>query len=139
MKGLDTLIKLHKRALDELRRAIGVLENQKLQLQNLSRRLADELRKEMEEAGKRPEMGQFFGGFAKRIKTRQEHIATEIKALDKKIDTLTDEARAAYGELKKYEVAKANAKRRAEKEAQRKETIRLDEIAGQQDRRKRKN
>lgn len=138
MKGLDTLIKLHKRALDELRRAIGVLENQKLQLQNLSRRLADELRKEMEEAGKQPEMGQFFGGFAKRIKTRQEHIAAEIKTLDKKIDTLTDEARAAYGELKKYEVAKANAKRRAEKEALRKETIQLDEIAGQQDRRKKR-
>ena len=138
MKGIDTLIKLHKRELDELRRRIGVFENQKQQLVNLSHKLAEELKKEIEEAGKRPEMGQFFGGFAKRIKTRQENIATEIAALDKKIDALTDEAREAFGELKKFELAKANAEKRAAKEAMRKETIALDEIASVQDRRKKK-
>ncbi len=139
MKGLDTLIKLHKRTLDELRKQIAVVENQKAQLVALSKRLSDELRHEIEVAGRQPEMGGFFGGFAKRIKARQEQIAAEIKKLDKEIATLTDAAQVAYGEVKKFEIAKANAKKRALKEQDRKDTIRLDEIAGVQDRRKRKN
>jgi hypothetical protein len=44
MKGLDTLIKLHKRTLDELRRKIGALENQKQQLLDTSKKLTTNCR-----------------------------------------------------------------------------------------------
>jgi flagellar export protein FliJ len=138
MKGLDTLIKLHKRTLDELRRQIGVLENQKQQLLNLSQKLSEELKEEIKIATGRLDMSQFFGGFAKRIQTRQQGIAEEIKTLDKKIETLTDSARVAFGEVKKYEIAKANAEKRKQKEIMRKETSALDEVAGNQHQRKKK-
>lgn len=139
MKGIDTLIKLHKRTLDELRRRIVGLETQKQQLLDTSKKLDEELRYEMEMATQKLEMSGFFAGFSKRIQERQKSIAQEVKKLDKQIAKLTDEARLAFGEVKKYEIVKANAEKRAAKERERKETIALDEIAGNQDRRKKKS
>lgn len=138
MKGLDTLIKLHKRTLDELRRQIGSVENQKQQLIHLSRKLDEDLKQEMEMASQRADVSQFFGGFAKRIQKRQREIAQEIKTLDKKLDALTEAARVAFSEVKKFEIAKEKSVTRAKKEAARKEGSELDEIAGQQDSRKKK-
>jgi flagellar export protein FliJ len=135
-KGIDTLIKLRKRVLDELRRSLASLENQKAQLKNVSARLEDELLREIKLAATQPEMGNFFGDFAKRIKNRQQEIANEIKALDKKMDKLPLEISEAYSELKKFEIARENAKKREAAELNRKETIALDEIAGQQHQRK---
>lgn len=138
MKGLDTLIKLHKRTLDEIRKQIVKVENEKAQLIALSKRLSEELAQEIKTAAKQPEMGMFFGGFSKRIKNRQESIAAETAKLDQQLATLADAARAAYGEVKKFEIAKASKERREAKARDRKETARLDEIAGQQASRRRK-
>ncbi len=138
MKGLTTLIKLHKRQLDGLRRRMATLENQKTQLENLIKRLQDELARELVLAGKTPEMGNFFGDFAKRIRNRQEQVTKEIAELEKKIVALKEEIAIAFGEMKKFEIALENAKRRQREEANRKETIQLDEIAGQQFNRKAK-
>lgn len=138
MKGLTTLIKLHKRTLDELRRKMGALEGQKAQLQETSAKLHKELEHEMALASAQPEMGAFFGGFAKRIQKRQEDIAAEVKKLDQQMAKLRENIAEAFGELKKFEIAKDNAKKRVAEEQNRKDTILLDEIAGQQHRRKEK-
>lgn len=138
MKTLDTLIRLHKRKLDELRRNMVALENQKVQLQQAIKNLQQELENEVKLAGKQPEMANFFGEFAKRIKSRQETLRQEIVALDVKINNLNKEIFEAFTELKKYEIAKENAKLRQREEANRKETIMLDEIASQQYQRKSK-
>lgn len=129
MKGLSTLIKLSKRELDELRRKMVDLENQKEQLKLLTQKLNEDLTNEMKLATQVSTMSQFFGGFSQRIKKRQEDIAAEIKALDKKMDKLRDEITAAFANLKKYEIAQENAKQRAKETANRKETIEFDDIA----------
>lgn len=132
MKGLNTLIKLNKRTLDELRRKMVALENQKAQLLQASAKLDEELQSEIKLASKTPEMGQFFGGFSNRIKNRQQEIAFEVKKLDKQIDELNIEIGVAFSELKKYEIALANAKQREKAAQERKLTIEMDEIAQQQ-------
>ncbi len=132
MKGLSTLIKLHKRDLDVLRKKMVVLESQRSQLEQLIQRLQDELTQEIALAGKTPEMGAFFGDFAKRIKTRQEQIRKEIQALDRKMNVLREEIATAFGELKKYEIALENAKKKKVAAQNRLDTIVLDEIASQQ-------
>lgn len=132
MKGLTTLIKLNKRTLDELRRKMVALENQKAQLLQASAKLQEELLAEIKLASKTPEMGQFFGGFSNRIKKRQEDIAAEVQKLDKQMDDLNVEIRAAFSELKKFEIALDNAKMRAKASQERKLTIEMDEIAQQQ-------
>jgi len=136
MKGLTTLIKLHKRTLDELRRAMMSLESQKAQLLKLSVKLKDELVQEIKLASKSPELGNFFGDFSKRMQMRQEEIAGEVRSLDKQIGELNAKISEAFSELKKFEIALENAKQRAEEAERNKETIQMDEIAGQQFRRK---
>jgi flagellar FliJ protein len=138
VKGLATLIKLSKRKLDELRRKLGNLEGQKTQLEEAIRKLSEELAREMELAGKQPEMSGFFGGFAKRIQQRQEAMHQEIKKIEIEITKTRDEISEAFSEQKKYEIAADNAKKRAAEEQNRKDTIALDEIAEQQHRRKAK-
>src|SRR5581483_8454482 len=88
MKGLTTLIKLHKRNLDELRRKMVSLENQKVQLLQVSANLDANLREEIKTASKTPEWGQFFGDYSNRIKNRQNDIAREVQKLDKKMEAL---------------------------------------------------
>ncbi len=132
MKGLATLIKLHKRDLDILRKKLVTLESQKAQLELLISRLQDELVRELELAGKTPEMGAFFGDFSKRIRTRQDQIRKEIQQLDKKIATARDDVAAAFSEIKKFEIALENAKKRKQAQENRRETILLDEVASQQ-------
>jgi len=132
MKALKTLIKVHKRNLDVLQRKIASLENQRAQLERLIERLQEELKQEIVLAGKTPEMGAFFGDFAKRIKTRQEQVYEEIASLEEKIAVVRDEIREAFSEIKKFEIALENALRRHKQEANRKEINELDEVAGQQ-------
>lgn len=136
MKGLATLIKLHKRTLDGLRRQMGALEGQKAALLKLSAKLYQDLEDEMRLAGSQPEMAHFFGDFAQRMKKKQEDIATEVKKLDQQMAKLTDKIAIEFSELKKYEIALDNAKKRKQEEEKRRETILLDEMASQQHRRK---
>lgn len=139
MKGLATLIRLHKRSLDELRRQMVLLENEKAQLQQAIIIMQRELEAEMSIAGDNPEMGGFFGEFAKRIKNKQDTIKQEIAKVDEKIIKLNDEIASAFAELKKFEIALENARARATAENKRRETIMLDEIAAQQHQKKKPN
>ncbi|MEZ5690840.1 MAG: flagellar FliJ family protein [Rickettsiales bacterium] len=132
MKKYNTLIRLHKRKLDALRRQVGDLEGQKAQLHKSIDSLRAEMKKEMELAGTQPEMANFFGQFAGRIKARQDEIYQEIKELDKKIFELNNQIIAIFQEMKKYEIAKENAIMKQKEKEKRKETIELDEIAAQQ-------
>ncbi len=132
MKTLNTLIRLHKRTLDELRREMVSLENQKTKLQEATVSLQKELESEVALAGKQVEMASFFGEFAKRIKNRQEELRAEIRAIDAKITKLNEDIFVAFTELKKIEIAKQNALERKKAAENRKETIMLDEIASQQ-------
>ncbi len=132
MKGLLTLIKLSKRSLDELRRKMVSLENQKAQLLQASARLKQELQDEIVMASRTPEMGGFFGGFSKRIQKRQLDIADEVDKLDKQMEKLNLEIVEAFSELKKYEIALDQAKQREKDKVEKRENLMLDEIAEQQ-------
>ena len=60
----------------------------------------------------------------------------EIRVLDTHMMKLQAEIADAFREVKKFEIAQDNIKKRAEEAEKRKETIMLDEVAGQQHRRK---
>ncbi|MDE3060615.1 MAG: flagellar FliJ family protein [Pseudomonadota bacterium] len=136
MKGLATLIKLSKRRLDELRRKMALLESQKSQLKQVIAALKEELAMEMQLAEKQPEIAHFYGDFAKRMQKRQAEVESEIVSIDKQMEKLAGEMAEAFSELKKFEIAAENERKRIKKEKARRETILLDEIAGQQHRRR---
>lgn len=132
MKGINTLIKLNKRTLDELRRQMVALENQKAQLRQLIVTLHEELAREMKLASEQAQMTAFFGDFSRRIRDRQEKILLEIMQLDKKMEMLREQILVAFGDLKKFEIARDNAKLRAQKKREHLDMMALDEIAIQQ-------
>lgn len=128
MRGLNTLIKLHKRQLDLLRRRLSDLERQKDRLLEASALIEQELQTEIEMATKLPEMGNFFGDFAARIRLRQQKIHFEIELLDGTIREVQEEIALGFSELKKFEVAKAQLIKRKKEEEARKEQIFMDEL-----------
>ena len=123
MKGLSTLIKLSKRTLDELRRKMVDLENEKAQLVLLQQKLAQEMIHEMQIASQSVEARVYFIQFSKRLKARQLKVADEVTGVDKRIAKLAVEIADAFSELKKYEIAQENARLRAEAEEKRKDTL----------------
>lgn len=136
MKSLHTLIRYKKQQLDELRRRLVVLESQKQQLLKRSADMSEELQQELELASGQPEMSAFFGDFAERIKRRQQEIAREVRKLDRQMDGLSEEIRLAFGEVKKYEIVRDRRKAEQQEEQNRKEGAALDEVALEQERRK---
>ncbi len=132
MKALKTLIRLQRRTLNELRKQLTDLERQRAQLVQASLRLSEELQQEVEFATRMPEMGNFFGNFSKRIQKRQQDIATEVRKIDVKADDVRRQIADAFSEVKKYEIALENWEREQIAQANRKETILLDDIGIQQ-------
>lgn len=127
-KSLATLIKLHKRELDLLRRRLTNLEIQKNALIALSVKLAEELENEINLAASQVEMSNFFGNYADRIRDRQDTIRQEVLALNKQILAMQAEIAESFSELKKYEIALENRRRAEREEMARKETIQLDDL-----------
>lgn len=132
IKAVNTLIRLHKRELDELRRKLGGLQKQKDQLLLASKKLDEDLLNEQERAATMPEMAAFMGKFAQRIRDRKDILAAEISKLEVQIEALTGEIAVKFGELKKYEIVRDSWLGREREVADKKEVAELDEIAIQQ-------
>lgn len=132
LKGLNTLIRLHRRQIDMLRRSMGELERQRAHLQAVSAQLHDELVNEVSLAEQYMEMSHFFGNYAERIAKQQEQIAENILKLEKDMARLAEQIAEQYSELKKFEITRDNILRRQKEEMERKEQALLDEIGVQQ-------
>lgn len=132
MKGIHTLIKMHQRQLDELRRRLVQLEEQKQQLIELATKLHHELMEERQLAAESPMMSSYMGDFEKRVAKRQLGIAQEVVKLDVEMQQLSAAIAESFGELKKYEITRDNDMAREQAKADLREQNMLDEVAIQQ-------
>ena len=132
MKTLQTLIKLHKRRVDVLRREMIAFEEERRQLLLLAQKLRQEHADEMQLASREPKIGGFFGAYSARVKQKQASISEEVKRLDDAIEAKTKAIQEEFSEQKKYEIAQANARKRLAEEVQHRLQQRFDEIASQQ-------
>jgi flagellar export protein FliJ len=69
-----------------------------------------------------------YAGYAKALIERRETIEQSIRECDQQIAAATEEVREAFGELKKFEIARANRERRAQEAAGRVEQAGFDEM-----------
>jgi len=136
MKSLKTLIRIHRRQLDDLRREMANFEAQRDRLIQGIQALQAELEREIQLAEEMVGLGNFFGNFAGRIRNRQEVLGQEVKKLDIEIIKLSQKIAAIFSEVKKYEIALENRIKAMKAEENRKETQMLDEVGLQQFRRK---
>ncbi len=128
-KGLPTLIRLQQRELDNLRKRMVILQQNRESLLAQAEALLSELEKEVQLAGELAGMAGFFGDYSKRIKGQREGLFKEAAKLDKKIEALSLEINYAFSELKKYEIAYERQLQREKKKREQEEQKQMDEIA----------
>lgn len=133
MAGIDTLIKLHRRELDALRRDLVRKEEEREQLIQLAARLHEELMRERELAVEDPiTSAQYLAGFEKRIQKRQLDIAKEVIRIDGELLQLSAAIAERFGELKKYEITRENRLAREKAEEDSRDQKMMDELGLQQ-------
>lgn len=131
IKSLTTLIKLHKRHVDVLRREMVALEEERRQLLQLEKNLQEEHGNEMHLAVNDPRVAGFFGVYSARMKARLHAVACEIQRLNNAIEEKIEAIREEYSEEKKYDIARGHIFKRLENEEHIKQQHWFDEIAGQ--------
>jgi flagellar export protein FliJ len=128
MKGLPTLIKMHQRELDELRRQL--VEQQKVleALMAEAKRLADERDREQQMASDFPEMAGFYGTFAKSIEEKQAEIREKSRQVNQLIRKTQEKITDAFGELKRLEITRDSIAAAEQAERDKIEQAAMDEL-----------
>ena len=129
MKGVMTLIKLHKRALDEKRRVLTNHEDQKIRLMQSLHMVQEVFNKEKQVIDETPEMAYSFIPFAEANKGKQQQLQQLIEEKQAQITTLQEEIQENFGELKKYEIVLEQSIKKRKLKEKRLETMDLDDIA----------
>jgi chromosome segregation ATPase len=128
VKGLPTLIRLHRWRLDEKRKQLAALERLAAKLREQRRRLEEELRAEQDVARSLTGAEFTYAAYAKAVVQRRETLPRSIAEAEGQIERVMAEVTEAFRELKRYEVAQANRERAAEEEAARREQAVLDDV-----------
>ncbi len=129
MKGLKSLIRLHRFRLDERRRGLQELETLRLRLDAALARLEAEVRAEKVTVETAPEMAFAFADYAASARERRRKLIDSIDEAERQIEQARDAVNEAFQELKKYQITQANRERMAAQRAARLEQANLDEIA----------
>jgi len=139
MKGLEALIKIHRFELDQKRRALTEVEALEAGIETNIRNLQTELSEEQEAARHSVEGVYAYGGYARAVITRRENLRQSLTEAARAVTAARDVVAEAFETLKKYEITKANRDASERAEANRRETIQLDEIGLNAHARARKN
>ena len=135
MKGINTLIRLHRQHLDAKRVYRTNIEDQRAGLERRARAMQLEFEDERKTAAESLEVRQTFSAYAERMTRSLRALAAEMIEIDTQIARLNDEIVEAFQTLKGYELTRdARMKRMAKERAQR-ERAELDEIGAVQYRR----
>ncbi|WP_028879164.1 flagellar export protein FliJ [Terasakiella pusilla] len=129
-KTLENLIRLHKYRVDEKRRVLGLLYGELNDLEQKLKDLYAQIANEQQIAQSTPEQAMFsYGRFHQRAMLIRDEIVQAIAQKEQEVEAARDEVNTAFQELKVYEEAEKNRKKREADERQRKENIEMDEIA----------
>ena len=128
MKGLDTLIKLCRRRLDEQRRQMAELERQRDALKARLVGLAEGLVKEGQLAGDNGALAPLFPTFLAATLARRTHLENAILEMEALIAEAHGRLAELFQETKRYEVVAQRRDLRARDLEARRSQAMLDEI-----------
>ena len=129
MKGLPTLIRVRQWELEEKRLKLADLEGLAAQLEEAIARLDDEVRMEQGIASASNEVNFAYAPYALAAIERRRTLVASLEDVRQQIVAAQEEVTIAFQELKKYEIAQDNRRKRARVESNRREQIVLDAIA----------
>jgi flagellar export protein FliJ len=129
MKRRDTLMRLKRFRVDELKRRMATLDGMRADLERKLADLEESVARERQRAND-SDIGRLaFPSFLRSIETRRENLRTTLKEVDRERAQCQGELSAAYQDLKSLELAtEQQAKRVAEVEARRSQSH-IDEMA----------
>jgi flagellar protein FliJ len=129
MKRRDTLMRLRRFRVDELKRRMATLDGMRADLDRKLADLEESVGRERQRAND-SDIGRLaFPSFLRSIESRRENLRNTLKEIDREREQCQGELQAAYQDLKSLELAtEQQAKRVAEIEARRTQS-RVDEMA----------
>jgi flagellar FliJ protein len=129
MKRGDTLIRLRRFRVDEMKRRMATLDGMKADAERKLADLEDSVTRERQRAGD-SDIGRLaFPSFLRSIETRRENLRATLKELERERVIAQADLNAAFQDLKSLEFAtEQQAKRVAEFETRRSQS-RIDEMA----------
>jgi len=135
MKGLSSLIRLHKWQLEEERKVLAALLSARQDLEDRAAKIRTDMASERQKASN---INWLFAypPYADAAYKQLDRLAESVTELEGKIDAAEERVADAFKELKKYEVALERQLERERLEAERRDQILLDEIALNAHRRK---
>jgi flagellar export protein FliJ len=129
MKRGDTLMRLKRFRVDELKRRMATLDGMRSDLERKLSDLEDSVAREKQRAND-SDIGRLaFPSFLRSIDVRRENLKATLKEIEREAVQAKDELTAAFQDLKSLELAtEQQAKRLAEVETRRSQS-RLDEMS----------
>ncbi len=128
MSGLRTLIRYRRHLLDDKRRDLAELEAHAAGFEASARAVDAAIEREAA-LELDDETGISIGSFVAGMIVRRRVFESQKAALDGPIAEAQEAVRAAFQDVKKYELAQAAAEERDRREAARREQAEIDEIA----------
>jgi flagellar FliJ protein len=129
MKRRDSLLRLKRFRVDELKRRLGTLDEMKADLDKKLADLDDSVARERARAND-SDIGRLaFPSFLQSIDVRRKNIRNTMKDLEGERAREQDELAAAFQDLKSFEIAEEERLRRAAEAESQAAQSRLDEMA----------
>ena len=135
MKGLDTLIRLHRQHLDVKRVYRTTIETHRVELEQRCHIIRQEMKDERKTAAESLEARLTLSAYAERMTELLRALAAEMIDIDVEIARLNGEIAEAFQALKSYELTRDARERRASQAQTKRDRNELDEIGAAQHRR----
>jgi flagellar FliJ protein len=129
MKSRDTLIRLKKFQVDDMRRKVAQIEGMIAEFDRMGADLEREIRTEQERAGISDPAHYAYPTYAKAAIQRRENIKRSADELKVQLDAAKDALTEAFEELKKVELLDERDQSRERAEEAAREQAELDAIA----------
>jgi len=129
MNRTDTLLRLKRFRVDEMKRRIASIESMRVDLEKKLRDLDDNVTREKQRAGD-SDIGRLaFPSFLRSIETRRENLKTTLKDIEREHAAALADLSDSFQELKSLEVAMEQQARRLAEMQARHQQARMDEMA----------
>jgi len=136
MRSLDTLVRLHRFKVDEIRRDLAALGKLIDDLAAKDAAIVDQVAHEKRVAATDPELARSYGAFAAHALARRRRLAESRAEIEVRLAERQEQLRDAFAELKRHEKLRDQRLARETAERERKAAQLLDEIALDMHRRK---
>ena len=129
MKRTDSLMRLKRFRVDDLKRRMGTLDGMKSDLERKLTDLEDNVAREKQRAND-SDIGRLaFPSFLRSIESRRENLRETLKEIERERAVAQNDLASAYQDLKAFELATEQQARRLEEAEARRAQTQLDEMA----------